>query len=118
MTPQLHGAACRVGDLFPTPHHWANELTHQNNAGVDGYDGWCYTPRQEARTFSEAEHVCRAWGGHVFSYQSQQEKDMAVRPLPRGTRNALRTGGSTVRLTRHNFVRGRRCGCSGTRTSG
>jgi hypothetical protein len=33
--------------------------------------GWCYTPRQEARTFEEAEHVCRAWGGHVFSYQDQ-----------------------------------------------
>jgi hypothetical protein len=33
--------------------------------------GWCYTPRQEARTFEEAEHVCRAWGGHVLSFQDQ-----------------------------------------------
>jgi hypothetical protein len=26
-------------------------------------------PRQEARTFEEAGHVCRAWGGHVLSFQ-------------------------------------------------
>jgi len=74
-SPSQGSATCRVGDLYPTPHHWANQATNSNAGGP----GWCYTPRQEARTFSEAEHVCRAWGGHVFSYQTEQEMDMAVR---------------------------------------
>mmetsp|Transcript_19556 Transcript_19556/g.46421 ORF Transcript_19556/g.46421 Transcript_19556/m.46421 type:complete len:336 (+) Transcript_19556:2-1009(+) len=80
ITPSLAAAECRVGDLFPTPHHWINAQSHQGSQTSAGSgQGWCYTPRQEARTFSEAEHVCRAWGGHVFSYQTEQEMDMAVR---------------------------------------
>ena len=75
---------CRVGDLFPSPHFWnGGGSTNQNHKSGKGTGmsptGWCYTPRQEARTFEEAEHVCRAWGGHVFSYQDQEELNMAVR---------------------------------------
>jgi hypothetical protein len=66
--------SCRVGDLYPTPHFW-----NDGQSGSAEQPGWCYTPRQEARTFEEAEHVCRAWGGHVLSFQTEQEMDMAVR---------------------------------------
>ena len=75
---------CRVGDLFPSPHFWggggSTNQNHQTGKGTGmSPTGWCYTPRQEARTFEEAEHVCRAWGGHVFSFQDQEELNMAVR---------------------------------------
>eukprot|EP00802_Teleaulax_amphioxeia_P011258 Tamp_11290.p1 GENE.Tamp_11290~~Tamp_11290.p1 ORF type:complete len:623 (+),score=101.22 Tamp_11290:24-1871(+) len=77
-------ALCRVGDLFPSPHFWggggSTNQNHQTGKSTGmSPTGWCYTPRQEARTFEEAEHVCRAWGGHVFSYQDQEELNMAVR---------------------------------------
>uniref|UniRef100_A0A7S0EX77 C-type lectin domain-containing protein n=1 Tax=Hanusia phi TaxID=3032 RepID=A0A7S0EX77_9CRYP len=67
----LRASSCKIGDLFPSPHFWGSDTEH--------FGGWCYTPRQEARTFEEAEHVCRAWGGHVFSFQSVDEMEMAVR---------------------------------------
>ncbi|KAJ1495162.1 hypothetical protein T484DRAFT_1926054 [Baffinella frigidus] len=65
---------CRVGDLYPTPHLWSHTVSL-----AAATPGWCYTPRQEARTFEEAEHVCRAWGGHVASLQTEEETAMVVR---------------------------------------
>ena len=78
---------CRVGDLFPSPHHWnGGGGTNQDHKSGDENSmeptGWCYTPRQEARTFEEAEHVCRAWGGHVFSFQDQVAPPTLARPAP------------------------------------
>lgn len=81
---KMGASLCRVGDLFPSPHFWngggSTLQRHKTGKGTGMTPtGWCYTPRQEARTFEEAEHVCRAWGGHVFSFQDQEEKNMAVR---------------------------------------
>eukprot|EP00960_Hanusia_phi_P061661 764902-Hanusia_phi.AAC.3 len=69
------------------------------------FGGWCYTPRQEARTFEEAEHVCRAWGGHVFRYAGTCSCHLLVliSPPPASSR----------------WMRWRwRCGSSDTLTSG
>ena len=63
----------QIGDLYPSPHFWGTDTVMGNlpcpallTDSQEHFGGWCYTPRQEARTFEEAEHVCRAWGGHVF----------------------------------------------------
>eukprot|EP00960_Hanusia_phi_P067247 766583-Hanusia_phi.AAC.9 len=85
----VQGQAKEAGRLSPQEH----------------FGGWCYTPRQEARTFEEAEHVCRAWGGHVFRYAGTCSCHLLVliSPPPASSR----------------WMRWRwRCGSSDTLTSG
>ena len=67
MPPNL--PICGSGSYFP--HPWNNKA--------------CYSEVHAARTYPEAQEVCKRWGGDLFSYENHAELKMAQEILGRKT---------------------------------